>query len=460
MERSVAKMLCADLPRRYRALLSKFLLVLAAGACLACFAWAEPRSVQPGSAEKADVKASRAKGSQVFRLDLIFPHEGSFVVWARYKGEKGRYCAGPYTIKGTRASLSLPVKGDLELTVLDAQSKTAARAEVSAAPGGQGKLLLEPKDFSFAARVLVRVLSGDRAVSAALVTLQDSKGVQHQRILMPGQGGVVAFEGVALGRAVVRVQYNGDRTASQDVDIASSDAAARGRFVDVFVAGASSTESPAGERGGELGSARGERTVSERRGYGGSGLAGYAVALALVVLLVLVGMYLVRAGIVSPERLFAKYAAKPAEEQTAAEPEAPLAQVPPGVCEFCGTPKDPVTGACACSLPSTAASPASGAVVGTGPRFVVLSGPVSGQVFALSRDVVSLGREPGNDIVIQGDPTVSRRHAVVEMRGGQPFIIDQGSANGTFVNGARVTEAVLNPGDEVVLGRTRMRFEA
>lgn len=290
-------MLCAGLPRRYRALLSKFLLVFAAEACLVCFASAESRSAQPGSAEKAGVKAFGAKGPQVFRLDLILPHEGSFVVWARYKGEKDRYCAGPYILKGTRASLGLPVKGDLELTVLDAQSKTAARTEVSAAPGGQGKLLLEPKDFSFAARVLVRVLSGDRAVSAALVTLQDSKGVQHQRILMPGQGGVVAFEGVALGRAVVRVQYNGDRTASQDVDIAS-DAAARGRFVDIFVAGASLRESPAGERGGEREPARGERAASERRGYGGSGLAGYAVALALVVLLVLVGMYLVRAGIV------------------------------------------------------------------------------------------------------------------------------------------------------------------
>jgi hypothetical protein len=252
---------------------------------------------------------------------------------------------------------------------------------------------------------------------------------------------------------VVRVQYNGDRTASQDVDIAPA-AVARGKFVDVFVAGASATEKPTGEQKPE----EEEHAVPKRQVYGGSGLTGYIVALALVVLLALVGVYLVRAGIVSPERLFAKYAAKPTEEQ-AAEPEAPSVQVPPGVCEFCGTPKDPVTGACACSLPSPAVSPAPGAVGGAGPRFVVLSGPASGQVFELKRESVSLGRESSNDIVIQGDPTVSRRHAVFEMRGGQPFIVDQGSANGTFVNGARVTEAVLHPGDEVVLGQTRMRFE-
>lgn len=444
-------MLYADLLRRYGAPLSKFLVVL--GACLVGFSPTGSWAAQPGSMEKAVGEAAGAKEPQAFQVDLILPREGSFVVWARYKGEKDRYCAGPYSVGGTRASLSLPVKGDLELSVLDVRSKVVARAEVSAVPGGQKKLVLEPKDFSFAARVLVRVLSGDRAVSAALVTLRDSKGVQHQRILMPGQGGVVAFEEVASGRAVVRVQYNGDRTASQDVDIVPT-AAARGEFVDVFAAGASATEKPAGEQK----PAEEEHTVPKRQVYGGSGLTGYIVALALVVLLALVGVYLVRAGIVSPERLFAKYAAKPAEEQ-AAEPEAPSVQVPPGVCEFCGTQKDPVTGACACSLPSPAVSPAPGAVGGAGPRFVVLSGPASGQVFELKGEVVSLGRESGNDIVIQGDPTVSRRHAVFEMRGGQPFIIDQGSANGTFVNGARVTEAALHPGDEVVLGQTRMRFE-
>ena len=41
------------------------------------------------------------------------------------------------------------------------------------------------------------------------------------------------------------------------------------------------------------------------------------------------------------------------------------------------------------------------------------------------------------------------------------FVIrDQGSSNGTFVNGARVTEAPLRPGDEVSIGGTRFRFEA
>ena len=37
--------------------------------------------------------------------------------------------------------------------------------------------------------------------------------------------------------------------------------------------------------------------------------------------------------------------------------------------------------------------------------------------------------------------------------------IDEGSSNGIYVNGARVTEALLRPGDEVSIGNTRFRFE-
>jgi pSer/pThr/pTyr-binding forkhead associated (FHA) protein len=58
------------------------------------------------------------------------------------------------------------------------------------------------------------------------------------------------------------------------------------------------------------------------------------------------------------------------------------------------------------------------------------------------------------------DSTVSRRHAVIALDGGGHVIRDQGSSNGTFVNGARVAEAPLRPGDEVSIGGTRFRFEA
>jgi pSer/pThr/pTyr-binding forkhead associated (FHA) protein len=56
------------------------------------------------------------------------------------------------------------------------------------------------------------------------------------------------------------------------------------------------------------------------------------------------------------------------------------------------------------------------------------------------------------------DQSVSRRHAIVHLRAGGTRILDDRSANGTFVNGRRVTEAELSDGDVVVLGRVVLTY--
>lgn len=66
-------------------------------------------------------------------------------------------------------------------------------------------------------------------------------------------------------------------------------------------------------------------------------------------------------------------------------------------------------------------------------------GQIAGQV-TLEKGALSLGRNPDNDIVIP-NPAMSRRHAVVELRDGKPWIIDQGSVNGVLVDGRRITAA-------------------
>ena len=58
------------------------------------------------------------------------------------------------------------------------------------------------------------------------------------------------------------------------------------------------------------------------------------------------------------------------------------------------------------------------------------------------------------------DPNVSRNHAEIRPQGDRFVVVDLGSTNGTRVNGVRVDTQLLQDGDEVSFGNTRMRFEA
>jgi len=86
------------------------------------------------------------------------------------------------------------------------------------------------------------------------------------------------------------------------------------------------------------------------------------------------------------------------------------------------------------------------------PYLVMTQGPQSGQTFQLDKDVITIGRDPHNDIVIE-DPQVSRQHARITVRGSLTIIEDAGSTNGTFVDGVRLTAPhTLADGNVVGLG--------
>jgi pSer/pThr/pTyr-binding forkhead associated (FHA) protein len=160
-------------------------------------------------------------------------------------------------------------------------------------------------------------------------------------------------------------------------------------------------------------------------------------------------------------------------------PRSPIAGMPPtapNVCAFCGSAKDPLTGACDCSVaepvggvsdPFAAAGagwmaePVSGNLSSTGaPRLVAVSGPYTGQAFEIPPLGGYIGREPGREVALTADATASRRHASIAPENGALVLRDEGSSNGTFVNGQRIQEHALQPGDEVRIGASVFRFEA
>jgi hypothetical protein len=83
----------------------------------------------------------------------------------------------------------------------------------------------------------------------------------------------------------------------------------------------------------------------------------------------------------------------------------------------------------------------------------------TGDRVPLGEYVVTIGRADDATIVL-ADPNASRRHAEVRPAGTGFVVVDQGSTNGTKVNGIRVAEHVLVDGDELRFGNTVVHFEA
>ena len=97
---------------------------------------------------------------------------------------------------------------------------------------------------------------------------------------------------------------------------------------------------------------------------------------------------------------------------------------------------------------------------GPGSRLVCLQGPYAGQSFPLSHAPATVGRAPDRTIPLPADTSISRAHARITYAEGRHFVADDGSSNGTFVNGSRVAEArPLSSGDTIQLADTIFRYE-
>ncbi|HVB24353.1 MAG TPA: FHA domain-containing protein [Ktedonobacteraceae bacterium] len=86
-----------------------------------------------------------------------------------------------------------------------------------------------------------------------------------------------------------------------------------------------------------------------------------------------------------------------------------------------------------------------------------LSGPLAGTTFPISKPVTTIGREPGNDIVVS-DPSVSRHHAQITWDNGNWTISKLNPQNTLFVNQRDVLRANINERDTIGMGGTTFLF--
>jgi hypothetical protein len=101
--------------------------------------------------------------------------------------------------------------------------------------------------------------------------------------------------------------------------------------------------------------------------------------------------------------------------------------------------------------------PTSGSVrppAGSGANLVLTD---DGREWSLDRDRSVIGRLAGSEIEVD-DPGASRRHAEIRRQGDEYVVVDLGSTNGTLVNDSPISEATLEDGDRITIGRTVLEF--
>lgn len=385
---------------------------------------------------------------------------GDHYYWFTYSDVNGKpVVTTPRGFKDKKTSIDLPLIKDAvpksTLFVLDAKTGNEAVVPVAGKEQSEYKFEIKPAAFDRVRKVNVGIVSASKhkPVAAAIVKLEGAdKNVQTQ-VIDPSSAGVAQFTDVPSGTVKVTVQYGDGKTTTQDVDVPLKREQIA-PMIEVPVVGDVETVEPAATAESSDGEeSPGKKAVETPSAMNyASALVGLilfaGIVIAAVVLLknrgATVREALKRAGIDLPD-----------DSPLTAAPQQPAPiQVDPSVCPFCGGKKDPATGTCACSVGSASAE-----VSGSGPRLIAMQGVYAGSIYSLGSGATTIGREESNDIAFPQDTTASRRHARIEASNGEFKIHDEGSSNGTFVNGVKITEQVLHPGDEIQVGNTRLRFE-
>jgi hypothetical protein len=344
-----------------------------------------------------------------------------------------------------------------------------------------GKIELHNTDFAWVRRVEVQVTHEGKPVQVARVTLQpDEKAKPQTKLVDPGARGTAVFEDVHVGKAKLTINYGDNFTQTQDVAVTTDHsgdkivvpAPVSNKVPTLDAAGGTAAAgAPAVAGSGAAPAPAPASSTPAAPAQGGNPLLG-TLSTLLSLAVVGAGIYFLYrwsqtgglAATLKKAGIETSGPPAPSADGTPWQPNAPAAPVvaDPSLCQFCGQRKDP-SGACACSVAGGVASGIPAAVgVPSEPRLVGTMGVYSGSIFPVSPNgtPVTLGREPTNTIPLGNDTTVSRRHAAIRSESGGFVVSDEGSSNGVYVNGVRISGAQpLRPGDEVQVGNTRFRFE-
>ncbi len=313
------------------------------------------------------------------------------------------------------------------------------------------RVVFQPQAFRMANQLRVRLQDqSGRPVAHAGVSLILPDGSRRSLVVTPADEGIAVFRRVPHGRVTVLMQYGDNLTASTQLTIERDRADAIPEALlsvsggaPVLERAARLTDQPSGaaDRPGETTAPRAApipwpNTLMGLAVVIAAGYVAWRVVrrrqLNISEMLQAMGVDATAAGSGVPD---------------APAPEPPKRIVPEGCCEFCGEP----VSQCRCHAVPTATGSASSSVW---PKELICR-RADGEVrIPLDGGEVMLGRADTCTLSIPDDQAVSRRHAVITADADGYSVRDLDSANGTWLNGVRVTSARLSAGDTLRIGQT------
>lgn len=312
-------------------------------------------------------------------------------------------------------------------------------------------------DFKYVGKVRIRVEHKGDPVQTAVVELgKPADG--RSGIIDANAKGETEFFGVAFGQVDVTVRYRNEKGAEQDIKQSFQLEKERSSPIPTFVvslndtvptiSGAETTTatgSTPASQGGKAPTA--DPPKNDTTNPIGAFLA-YLLAFALAAILVWFGLQWMKKTQATVQAKLEQMGVEiPTPNDGGAVPVA--ATQPPPPVQKIDLGSD--------ALPDAPIASATAVSVAIGIPTLIAS---TGQRFELREGENVVSRESG-EIVFAGDSTVSRRHAVVVRSGNTVTVRDEGSTNGTFVNGQRIaSETTLLPHDQVQFGAVQLRFES
>jgi hypothetical protein len=340
-----------------------------------------------------------------------------------------------------------------------ADQETGNEAIIPVPATGQAEV--KPEDFRYITRVSLQVSDPKGGIpDVAILTLKDAKGTVQSVTLATQDAGKAGFQNVAAGEASVTVQQGAQanrQTVSLRLDLKRPAPALELPVTVTLPDGMhTSASAPAAQHAASEPAPSTAPPISH--GFL-NGFIGFLIALLVFGgLALMVVRSLQRKGVTAKSALAAAGVQLPDDPEpipiVQAEPPKP---VDPTICPFCGARKEANAPCTQCAVGSRAQS--SAAPSQAGPlRLVCVAGPRAGESFTIVQGL-TVGRDPSRDVSMTDDSALSRQHATFEVSGGSIAVVDNGSSNGTWVNGRRVDRNVLNAGDEVAMGSSRFRVE-